>query len=108
SNTLQIGNASLPYSLGTGGSIPLAGFFGTQGQRRAEAFQDLLDKDHHHVMEGAFAGIQKESIQINQLIASALQSAPPLTTVFPTSYLAQQLKMIARMVSIRQTLGVSR
>jgi uncharacterized protein (DUF1501 family) len=108
-NTWQVGPQVIPYDLGTNGTKSLKGFWGNQGQRRQQAFQALLDKPNTHLFETAFADVQKRAIEIDALISSTLESAPPLATVFPSgSWLASQLAMVARMISIRGALGVHR
>jgi uncharacterized protein (DUF1501 family) len=108
-NTWQVGPTVIPYNLDTGGPSSLDGFNGTQGQRRLQAFQALLDKPNTHLFETAYADVQKRAIEIDALISSTLSNSPPLATQFPSgSYLSSQLRMVARMISIRQALGVRR
>src|SRR5258705_5665174 len=109
SNTFQVGPHVIPYDLGTDGTKSLRGFGSTQGQRRMQAFQALLDKTNTHLVETAYADTQKRAIEIDALISSTLDGAPPLMTVFPEgNWLAAQLKMVARMIGIRSALGVHR
>lgn len=109
SNTWEVGPHVIPYDLGTNGTNSLYGFWGSQGTRRMQAFQALLDKTNVHLMETAYADVQKRAIQIDALVSSALDAAPPLTTTFPANnWLAAQLQMVARMIQIRAALGVSR
>ena len=48
------------------------------------------------------------AINTEQALSGALLAAPALTTVFPTTYFAQQLKMAAKMISISDQIGVKR
>jgi uncharacterized protein (DUF1501 family) len=107
-NTWQLGPTVAPYSLGTGGPQGLTGFWGQQGARRYTAFQQLLNRQTPNLFEKTFADTQKRAIDIDALLETTLDAAPPLATVFPNSYLGSQLKMIARMIGIRGTLGVQR
>ncbi len=108
SNTWQVGPTIAPYSLGTYGPQGLTGFWGQQGQRRYLAFQQLLNRQTPHLFEKTFADTQKRAIDIDNLLESALDGAPALSTIFPDSYLGSQLAMIARMIQIRAQLGVRR
>lgn len=109
SNTWQVGPHVIPYDLGTDGTHSLKGFWGSQGARRMQAFQALLDKTNTHLMETAYSDVQKRAIEIDALISSTLDNAPPLATTFPpNSWLAAQLHMVARMIAIRGALGVQR
>lgn len=102
------GNSVVPYVLGVNGSIPLRGFDGGRGQRRFAAFRQLLDKRHGHPMESHYAAVQDQAMAVDELLRGALAGAPNLATVFPNSGLGNQLKMVARMVSVRAALGMGR
>ena len=45
---------------------------------------------------------------IRSIVNSALAAAPALTTAFSASPLATQLKTVARMIAVRDRLGMSR
>lgn len=102
------GQTVVPYALGTNGSVQLSGFSGTRGQRRLTAFRQLLQKQQVHVMETEYAELQEEAMELDTLIRGALASAPALQTQFPNTSLGRQLRMVARMIGVRGTLGVSR
>ena len=55
-----------------------------------------------------YADTVTRAIGNNELLTAALASAPPLTTVFPTSSLASQLNMAAKIISARNALGMRR
>ncbi len=61
-----------------------------------------------HVLERAFADVNSNAIANYKLVGAALQSAPPLTTKFPNSDLGNQLAMVAKLISVRSALGMSR
>lgn len=107
-NTWQVGPTVAPFAMGTGGPQGLTGFWGQQGQRRYVSFQQLLNRQTPQLLEKAFADTQKRAIEINALLETALDGVPALATVFPNSYLGAQLKMIARTIAIRGSLGVRR
>jgi uncharacterized protein (DUF1501 family) len=60
----------------------------------------MLDAAWNTKMSGA--------IETEQALAGALNAAPPLTTVFPDTYLARQLKMTAHLIGISNLLGIKR
>ena len=107
-NTFQVGPTVAPFSMGTNGPGGLKGFSSQQGQRRYVAFQQLLNRQTPNLLEKAFADTQKRAIETNALLATALDGAPPLVTVFPQSNLAAQLAMVARTIAIRDQLGAHR
>ncbi len=61
-----------------------------------------------HVLERAFADVSSHAITNYQLVTAALQSAPTLQTVFPDTDLGNQLAMVAKLISVRSQLGMSR
>lgn len=107
-NTLQIGQQSLPYNLGTNGAIKLNGLFDSWNEDRTLAFESILDHAHEHRMVRQYASIQRQAIDLQSLIQDALDASTPLVTIFPTSGLGRQLQMVARMIAIRASLGMSR
>ena len=62
----------------------------------------------NHVLERAFADVNSRSITNYKLVSAALQSAPTLTTQFPATDLGSQLAMVAKLISVRSALGMSR
>jgi uncharacterized protein (DUF1501 family) len=107
-NTLQTGALKAPYILGVDGPTEVGGFWGSQGALRRQAFDALRTRAHANALEQGFADVLNESIAIEASITSALDAATPLTTTFPTSWLGQQLAMVARMISVQSALGQTR
>jgi len=102
------GQTVAPYAMTTSGTVTLSGTSGTDGQRRLAALQRVLTQTHGHAMERAFAQVREEAIALDGLIRTSLDAAPPLQTVFPDTSLGRQLRMVARMIGIRQPLGQQR
>ncbi|MEP6484614.1 MAG: DUF1501 domain-containing protein [Rudaea sp.] len=61
-----------------------------------------------HVLERAFANASSRAITNYQFVSAALNSAPTLTTTFPDTDLGNQLAMVAKLISVRSALGMSR
>lgn len=108
STRLLRGQTVVPYSMGTSGSVALSGMTGTRGVKRLQTLRNLLALTQGHPMERHFADLHEQAIDLDTLIRGALNAAPALTTTFGTDSLAKQLKMVAQMISVRQTLGVLR
>jgi uncharacterized protein (DUF1501 family) len=108
STRLLQGQTVVPYALGVNGSVALTGFSGTRGARRLTAFRQILAKRHQQPMEAQFAALQSQAMDLDQLIRTALAGQAALNTQFPNNSLGNQLKMVARMIGLRHTLGVSR
>lgn len=109
-NLWQVGDPALPYSVSTQGAVTLNGLSsGSNRQnRRRQAFEFLLNKNHAHLFEEEYARIQSRGMGLADTINSALASLPALRTVFPAGNLASQLQIVARLIAIRDELGVSR
>ncbi|HSI33679.1 MAG: DUF1501 domain-containing protein [Phycisphaerae bacterium] len=104
SNVFQVGNQVLPYTVSQNGSVGLSWTTGT----RLQAVKDLLDQPHPNLYEDTYAKTTRRAIDNDALLSGALGAAAPFTTAFPTGGLGAQLKMIARLIAARGTLGHSR
>lgn len=108
SNTFQVGNQVGEYQVSTQGPIGLSGFGGTDGQIRYRAVQDLLNLPQQNLFEAEFAKITNRAIT-NYNILSGAVSGVTLNTPFPAnSDLSSQLQMIAKIIAVRDTLGMRR
>ena len=109
-NTLfQAGEGATPYVMGADGAIAFNSFDAAGlGASRKAAFQRILAASYPSMYQRAFADVQKRAVTYADLVNDALASAPPLTTVFPSSQLAAQLQTVAKMIAARDTLDMSR
>lgn len=107
-NTFQVGQGTLPYNLGVNGAIQLSGLFQNWNQDRTAAFETLLAAPQTNRLVRQFASIQQQAIDVQGVVTTALGTAPTLATVFPNTGLGRQLRMVARMISIRASVGASR
>lgn len=110
-NAFQVGDQIAQYSVGTTGAIALTGSSAnatTVAGIRTKAQADLLNSPNGNLFETAFAGMTTNAINNSALLSGVLGATAPFTTVFPTSNLGQQLRMIARLVAARDQLGLKR
>ena len=108
-NRFQVGSEVFQYQVTSNGSISLSGYQhppSTDPQSRA--IDRMLVRAHTNVFENAYRGIVRNALDGDRLLASALASAPALTTVFPTTSLGNQLRMIARLIGVRSQLEHNR
>jgi uncharacterized protein (DUF1501 family) len=109
SNLFQVGDLVTQYQVSPYGSIGLDAFTdGPGADPVSRAIRSLLNLPQSNLLVSAAGGVTTRALDNNLLIQSALDAAPPLATVFPDTYLGQQLSMIARLISIRSSLGLSR
>ena len=59
-------------------------------------------------MVHAANSVTGQAVRYSVTLSNALKNIPPLQTVFPNHYLAQQLKQVAQVISARAALGVNR
>lgn len=105
------GRTAVQYQVSTRGSVPLAGLkaplFGSA--TASAALRQLVTEPRTHMLENEYNKVSKRSIEANEILTAALAAAPALATVFPTgNSLADQLKLVARMISAAPTLGARR
>lgn len=100
---LLVGENVQPYVVGVDGSEPLA--LNEEAPRRS-VIDAIMRSDH--ALGSEYARIQRESTAIDDLIGQTLTGAPAFTGLFPDSNLGRQLRMVARMISVRASLGVRR
>lgn len=104
------GKSAVQYQVATTGSVPVNGIQGPLfGSVACSAtLQGLMTSSRTNVFENEYARIGSRSIAANSQVASAL-SGVSLATPFPTgNNLADQLKMVARLIAARNTLGTKR
>jgi uncharacterized protein (DUF1501 family) len=106
----QAGTSAVPYVMGEGGPQAFKAF-GTSAPQlaRQAALDRLLAEQQPSIYEREFAAVHRRAIDQAGMVNGALAAAPVLATVFPgNSSLATQLKTVARMIAVRQRLGMSR
>jgi len=84
--------------------------FGTsaESQARLSALQSLLTFDTGVSLIQSASTITTNALQDSKALADALAAGPTLATVFPNTGLANQLKQVARIISVRSAIGVQR
>jgi len=104
----QAGEVAAPYVMGpTGTAFSALGNTASTLARRA-AFERIVYASQADIYGRAFADVQDRALRYSTLVNSALAAAPVLATAFPASALATQLKTVARMIAVRDRLGMSR
>ena len=87
----------------------LSGFGSSaESQSRMSALQSLLTFDTGVSLIQAASNTTSNALQDSKALADAIAGAPALATVFPNNGLANQLKQVAQIISVRATLGLQR
>ena len=99
------GVTSNPTTVQPGGSL---GLYSTGLTSRTAAYQQLLSFDNGVQLMQASNSITTRGINDAALLKVALTAAPNLQTVFPGSSLGKQMKLVAQIVSVRNSLAMNR
>lgn len=106
------GRSAIQYAVGTGGPVALLGnsrtLYGSSGA--LDTLRRLMTTESGSAMGSEYARISKRALDVQAQLSSALAGAPGSNfPLFPSGNpLADQLKMVARMISVSQTLGLKR
>ena len=107
------GDTALQYQVSTSGAIKIrpatdAKVYGSAAVRAA--LSSLIQQTSTHALESEYNKVTRRAIAAEASVTSALASTAttPLTTSFPTDSFTQQLKMVARLIKGRSTLGAKR
>lgn len=105
------GNTTIPYQVSSNGSISInaikSSLFGSTAC--ADALRASITAASNHLYEAELASITSRSIEADVQLKSALAGVSEFTTTYPAdNSLAAQLKMVAKMIAARDTLGSKR
>ncbi len=104
-----IGESVRPLELTSSGSVRLEGFSSSSAsQVRYNALRQLLTLDRERTLVRGAGDVLGRAISADQQLSAALAQAPALQTVFPSTTFGNQLRMVARILSVRQALHVQR
>jgi uncharacterized protein (DUF1501 family) len=109
----QAGDVATPYVMGATGANTFAGF-GTTGTplARRTAFEAIANASYNTVYERGFAAVQKRAVQFADRVNGALGAARVFTALpdsgVALSPLATQLRTVAKMISVKDRLTMSR
>lgn len=109
SNVFQIGSQVFPYSVSPQGAISLRYYNEASTDPETIVTRAMLDAGYDNLFEKSYSEIFKRAIENSQKLTGVLQSAPAINTVFPKeNRLADQLRMVAKLISVRAALGLRR
>jgi uncharacterized protein (DUF1501 family) len=112
-NSFQRGNVVQPYIVNSGGvnAMTWAGALPTTANVanvRSTGFKAVIANPQANALAAAFGNITKGAMDDGDVMRTALNSAPKLTTVFPGTSTASALAMVAKVISVSQALGLRR
>lgn len=116
-NSFQVGQDVTQYQVRPSGSVSLRSYRPSSvdpNHRPSRAVDNLLNLAHGNLLQDAYAGVQKRSLENDRLLNEALDNISPedqtwIDTNFDRSNsLSDQLQMVARLISAREDLGMKR
>ncbi|WP_418604513.1 DUF1501 domain-containing protein [Hwangdonia sp.] len=111
SNIFQRGDQIIPYAIGNQGSVGINGYGGTNlfNSLRTEALNSMLERDYQDIFKNTYKNTIKSSNEANLEFQSAIDGVLDFSTPLPEyNNLAKQLRMVAKTIASRDTLGFSR
>jgi len=105
------GRTAVQYSVTAQGPVPLLNnnsmLFGSAAA--VGTLRSLMTTPRAHLFENEHARVSKRSLDTQAQVSAALSAGRSLTTPFPAGNpLADQLRIVARMISVSQELGARR
>ena len=109
-NIFQSGQQSREFAITPTGSFGIIGFGENDpiNPLRETAIRSMMDAQYKNLLEQTFAEQMQVGVRNHEVFSSALAGAPTLSTVFSGDALAQSLRMIAEVISVRAALGLRR
>ncbi len=108
------GATTHPASVTPNVAVGLRGFGSdAASQARLAALQDLVQQDTMQTGAGAIlltqaAGTMRNALADDAALAAALNGAQPIATEFPATSIGQQLLEVAKLIQVRDPLGMNR
>lgn len=107
----QSADDTVAYVMGPTGPLPFLGFSNNPNDILYEqklSFGRIVESQHDSVYERGFAEIQQRAIASADTVSNAIDTAPPISVVFPNSPLGQQLETVAKLIASRDQLDMQR
>jgi len=110
SNLWQVGQQTKSYSIGFNGAnaygaLDLSARLGTE--RRA-AFDKYLASGFDNIHSRALAETHQRSLASTDLVNQALAQAPSFDSLFSTSKLSRRLKIVAKLIAVKDAFNMNR
>ncbi len=110
-NNFEVGRNIVQYAINpTSGAVVFTGSTARSGNdfARYSAQRELFAGSNPNLFAAAFGTLSREAIASSELLNTTLAGATALQTTFPATRLGNQLRMIARLISVASSLNVKR
>jgi uncharacterized protein (DUF1501 family) len=109
-NQFQMGAQNVEFSLKSSGTSGISGY-GTNNvyhNLRDAAINNILDKEYQDIYEKTYISTLKNAKEGSGVLQNAIDAQGELATNFSNTTLSQKLKMVAKVIKARETLGFAR
>jgi uncharacterized protein (DUF1501 family) len=107
-NLWETGDSSLlAYKVSAAGNFGFDFYNPNGSDPLTQAINQTLNETRSHVLDNAWLSVVARSLDNQRILSNAL-NAQTLSTTFPDTDLGRQLKMIARLIAARTSLGLPR
>jgi len=96
-----------PYKVSASGNFGFDFYDPASSDPLSAAITATLNESHAHALEQGWLDVMSRSIDVQRILTNAL-AGTTLNTAFPNTGLGAQLKMVARLISARNGLGLKR
>jgi uncharacterized protein (DUF1501 family) len=116
-NRFQAGNSVIEYSISNDpnpeniGIQSFPSWWSNSGfltEQRDNAISNLVEDVYTNIFQDTYADLTRQTIESVELFKSAISKKTGFPTVFPNTNLAQDLRMMADVISVQQHLGAKR
>lgn len=109
-NIFQYGQQVIPYVINNQGSIGIRDYNATDpfSQLRATALNSMMDRDYQDIYKNTYINTVKTSNEASISYQNAVDAIPDFATPYPDTDFAGQLRMVAKTIAARESLGFSR
>ncbi len=109
-NLFQYGQTVVPYVINDSGSIGIRDYNSQDpfSQLRRVALDSMLEHDYQDVFKNTYASTVRTSNESSLEFQSAIDAVPEFSTPYIENELSAQLRMVAKTIAARETLGFSR
>jgi uncharacterized protein (DUF1501 family) len=108
-STFLSGDTIRPFPISPSGRFGLDFADGnSETKSLASGLQKMIGESRSNLMDSTWLEIVNGAMVNQKKFSDGLSGAAPFTTVFPNTGLADALKMIARLISVRATFGAKR
>ncbi len=104
------GTTALQYQVSSNGAVAIAGVNSAlNGSATAQqALRSLITAERAGWFANEYSRVTRRSINAEAQVTSSLAALPTMNTVFASTGLSNQLKMVARLIAARSSFGVGR